>query len=135
MNGVPQKFKNWYKPSFGTLRTNGINRIFDLAVCKERQISCLPNQRCDIRGVLLRCPDRHLLKSTMRPGILFLLVSLAALAGCAEVQFHEKERLNDRIMSFDDDAAGAEMRQHMVTPREGAIGGFSSVGAGGCSCK
>ena len=71
----------------------------------------------------------------MRMGTLFLLASLVALEGCAEVQFHEKERLNDRIMSFDDDAAGAEMRQHMITPREAAIGGFSSVGAGGCSCK
>jgi hypothetical protein len=71
----------------------------------------------------------------MRPGILFLLVSMAVLEGCADVPFNEKDRLNDRIMSFDDDSAGTEMRQHMITPREGAIGGFSNVGAGGCSCK
>jgi hypothetical protein len=71
----------------------------------------------------------------MRPGILVLLVSMAVLEGCADVRFNEKERLNDRIMSFDDDSAAAEMRQHMITPREGTIGGFSSVGAGGCSCK
>lgn len=55
--------------------------------------------------------------------------------GCAEVAFHEKERLNDRIMSFDDDPAADSMRQHMITPREGAIGGYSTVGAGGCACK
>ena len=64
-----------------------------------------------------------------------VLIAVVALAACTPVAFHEKERLNDRIMMLDGDAAGAEIRQHMLAPREGAIGGFSSVGAGGCSCK
>jgi hypothetical protein len=64
-----------------------------------------------------------------------VIVCLVLMTGCAPVQFHEKERLNDRIMSFDADPFHAGMRQHMITPREGAIGGFAGVGAGGCSCK
>jgi len=71
----------------------------------------------------------------MRRRSLLTLALLAALAACAEVPFNEKERLNDRIMAFDEDAAGAEMRQNMITPREGALGGFSGAGAGGCSCR
>ena len=67
--------------------------------------------------------------------IYFLMVLLMGSMGCASVQFHEKEFLNDRIMSLNPDPVGTEMRGHMISPREGAIGGFSSVGAGGCSCK
>lgn len=60
---------------------------------------------------------------------------LLFMTGCPHVPFHEKELLADRIMIFDYDGVGAEMHGRMITPREGAIGGMSSVGAGGCSCK
>ena len=66
---------------------------------------------------------------------LVTIICLTVIAACTGVQFHEKALLNDRIMSFDDDNTAAAMRQHMITPREGAVGGFSSTGAGGCSCK
>ena len=62
-------------------------------------------------------------------------IIILMLSGCNTVQFHEKEQLNDRLLQFDSDSLSAVMRQHMITPREGAIGGFSPVGAGGCSCK
>lgn len=57
------------------------------------------------------------------------------ISACDTVAFYEKERLNDPAMQFDPDPLYSQMRQHMLTPREGAIGGFSSIGAGGCSCK
>src|SRR5438132_1524534 len=57
---------------------------------------------------------------------LLLIMTIAALAGqgCTHVRFNEKERLADRTMIFDYDPLGAEMRGHILTPREGAIGGF-----------
>jgi uncharacterized protein DUF4266 len=70
---------------------------------------------------------------------LALALSLAALAlsgaACTHVRFNQKERLADRTMMFDYDSTGAELRAHVLTPREGAVGGFTgSVGAGGCGC-
>ena len=70
--------------------------------------------------------------------IFILFATLGALAfasGCTHVRFNEKERLADRTMIFDHDFVGAEMQGHILTPREGAIGGFYSVGAGGCGCN
>jgi hypothetical protein len=65
-----------------------------------------------------------------------LLLVWVCLAGCTHVRFNEKERLADRIMMFDADPIGAEMRGHALTPREGAIGGFTgALGAGGCGCN
>lgn len=63
------------------------------------------------------------------------LLCLAAIAGCRRVPFNERERLSDRIVSFDGDPLGDEMRGHIESPREGALGGFSAVGAGGCGCN
>ena len=65
-----------------------------------------------------------------------ILMVLATLIGaCNTVEFYEKERLNDRLLVFDADPLASQMRQHMLTPREGSIGGFSSIGVGGCACK
>ena len=56
-------------------------------------------------------------------------------SSCTHVKFNERERLADRIMMFDANPLYAEMRGHVITPREAAIGGFSAIGAGGCGCN
>ena len=67
---------------------------------------------------------------------LFVILSLIVFSSaCAPVHFHQKGRLSDPIMRFDVDPLAAELHGHMITPREGAIGGFNAVNAGGCSCK
>jgi hypothetical protein len=67
--------------------------------------------------------------------ILMPLILIGVFSGCTSVRFNEKEQLGDRIMQFDFDHLGAEMQGHILTPREGAIGGFYAVGAGGCGCN
>lgn len=57
------------------------------------------------------------------------------LIGCTPVRANQKQRLVDPIMAFDHDHVQTEMLGHILTPREGAIGGFSSAGAGGCGCN
>jgi Domain of unknown function (DUF4266) len=66
------------------------------------------------------------------------MIAIAAvfpLIGCTQVRANQKQRLSDRIMVFDHDHVQTEMLGHIVTPREGAIGGFSAAGAGGCGCN
>jgi len=64
------------------------------------------------------------------------LVVLSVLsAGCTPVRTNQKQRLADPIMVFDSDAVHTEMMGHILTPREGAVGGFSAAGAGGCGCN
>jgi len=65
-------------------------------------------------------------------GLIFLSLIFTA---CTHVKFNERERLADRIMMLDANPLYAEMRGHMITPREAAIGGFSAIGAGGCGCN
>jgi Domain of unknown function (DUF4266) len=66
-----------------------------------------------------------------------LLLGVVALAasGCQRVRFNQKQRLAEPAMRFDRDHLGADLEGHILAPREGAIGGFSSVGAGGCGCN
>lgn len=64
-----------------------------------------------------------------------LFISVFCSLACTPVLFNQKERLNDRIMNVQADPYGIEMRAHMILPREGSLGGFSTVGGGGCSCK
>ncbi len=73
------------------------------------------------------------------PRIGFLAAATILLAtlgsGCANVRFNEMERLGDRTMIFDYDALARDLHAHVLTPREGSVGGFSSIGAGGCGCN
>lgn len=70
-----------------------------------------------------------------------ILAWIAAIAvvlpasGCTPVRANQKQRLADPIMVFDHDHVQTEMLGHILTPREGAIGGFSAAGAGGCGCN
>jgi hypothetical protein len=67
--------------------------------------------------------------------LLLLLGVGVAVVGCTPVRANQKQRLADPIMVFDHDHVHTEMMGHILTPREGAIGGFSAAGAGGCGCN
>lgn len=73
----------------------------------------------------------------LRSRLLLLLLFGAGVAvvGCTPVRANQKQRLADPIMVFDHDHVHTEMMGHILTPREGAIGGFSAAGAGGCGCN
>ncbi len=55
--------------------------------------------------------------------------------GCTAVSITEQQRFADRTMVFDADGVDAELRAHVVSPREASIGGFTAIGAGGCGCN
>ncbi len=65
---------------------------------------------------------------------LALVLWVGGSTSCRNVRFYERERLSDRTMGFELDPLQAELREHVLTPREAAMGGFSSAGAGGCGC-
>lgn len=67
--------------------------------------------------------------------VVLLLGAGVATVGCTPVRANQKQRLADPIMVFDHDHVHTEMMGHILTPREGAIGGFSAAGAGGCGCN
>lgn len=54
--------------------------------------------------------------------------------GCAAAQVYQRERLADRIMSFDADAKAQARRMKALEAREGSTGGGGGAG-GGCACK
>ncbi len=71
---------------------------------------------------------RHLLAAAA-------LLALAALAtGCSAVAAYQRERLTDRIMSFQTDAKEAARRTKALEAREGSTGGNGGAG-GGCACN
>ncbi len=64
-----------------------------------------------------------------------LLALLALGSGCASsVRAYQRERLTDRIMSFQADAKGTARRMKTFESREGSTGGSSGAG-GGCACN
>ncbi len=65
-----------------------------------------------------------------------LLSLLLAATGCATapVAAYQRERLADRIMSFDADGAENARRMKSFEAREGSTGGIGGAG-GGCACK
>jgi Domain of unknown function (DUF4266) len=67
-----------------------------------------------------------------------IAAALAALSGCSAqkwaVKPNEREYLADRIMRFDSDPQAEAAEQHILTNREGAMGGGGTAG-GGCGCN
>jgi len=71
-----------------------------------------------------------------------LLLGLTALAvavvatGCGHVgvKAHQRELLADRIMKMDGNAQEQAADEHILSNREGAIGGAGTSG-GGCGCN
>lgn len=67
-----------------------------------------------------------------RLGIILIILGLS---GCTTVRFNQQKRLAEPVMNFDADSLTSELRAHVLTPREAAIGGFTARGAGGCGCN
>ena len=68
---------------------------------------------------------------------LVLAATLAALlgaTGCAHVPAYQRERLADRIMSFNAQAKEDVRLMKSFDAREGSTGGTGGAG-GGCACK
>lgn len=64
-----------------------------------------------------------------------LLAALAAgAAGCSAVQAYQREKLTDRIMTFDADAKTDARLTKSLEAREGSTGGNGGAG-GGCACN
>lgn len=76
----------------------------------------------------------------LRPAAARVLAALAAvaglalLAGCATVRPYERERLADRIMSFQAEAKRDARLTKALDAREGSTGGIGGAG-GGCACN
>jgi hypothetical protein len=70
--------------------------------------------------------------------VALVLCALLAAAGCARVQPwvkpYERERLADRVMSWDRDPISSGYLDHVHENREGARGGTGGAG-GGCGCN
>jgi len=64
----------------------------------------------------------------------FFTVCLLGAAGCAAVQPYERGALAKKKMQMDPDAEATTLEQHVYEYREGASGGYGSVG-GGCGCN
>ena len=73
------------------------------------------------------------------------LVAILALAGAAlagggcsvskwTVRPHQRELLADRIMQLDAEAQERAAEEHILSNREGAVGGSGTSG-GGCGCN
>lgn len=65
--------------------------------------------------------------------ICFLAVA-QGLFGCAAVAPWERGLLAKKRMTMDPDPQSAALEQHVFEYREGASGGYGSVG-GGCGCN
>jgi hypothetical protein len=67
-----------------------------------------------------------------------LLAALVATGGCSvskwTVKPHQRELLADRIMQLDAEAQERSAEEHVLSNREGAIGGTGTSG-GGCGCN
>lgn len=71
------------------------------------------------------------------PTVLFpaLLLPALVLPGCVATDVHERERLQDPCMQFDQDASWVFLRNKTEAAREGSFGGFGAAAAGGCACQ
>jgi hypothetical protein len=58
----------------------------------------------------------------------------ASACGHQPVKAHQREWLADRIMSLDGNPQERAADQHILSNREGAIGGTGTAG-GGCGCN
>lgn len=70
-----------------------------------------------------------------RAAILALLgLAPAGLASCSTTKPYQRETLARPEMAPDGDADREALRHHVLSTREGAVGGFGG-GGGGCGCN
>lgn len=77
------------------------------------------------------------LPSCFRIALALMLGVLAAGCGSSRgwlVKPHQRELLADRIMRLDVNAQEKAADQHVLSTREGALGGYGTSG-GGCGCN
>ena len=75
----------------------------------------------------------------MRSALFFrvcVAIALLGAAGCRHVgvRAHQRELLADRIMLLDGNAQERAADEHILSNREGAVGGTGTSG-GGCGCN
>jgi hypothetical protein len=63
-----------------------------------------------------------------------LVVACALAAGCATTKPWQRADLARPAMAVDGDADATPLRAHVLSTREGAVGGFGG-GGGGCGCN
>jgi Domain of unknown function (DUF4266) len=63
-----------------------------------------------------------------------LIVGVASVSGCANVQPFERGHLAAPEMQFDADPGAVRLAQHLFNSKEAASGGYSA-GGGGCGCN
>jgi hypothetical protein len=80
-----------------------------------------------------RANTRHAVCDVAGMRILLALFLLAS-AGCGSVDFTERRRLADPIMSLDEGPAETHLMQKTYYSREGSAGGIGSSAGGGCGC-
>ena len=68
--------------------------------------------------------------------MVLLLASAGLVGGCGHigVKAHQRELLADRIMRLDGEPQERAADEHILSNREGAIGGTGTAG-GGCGCN
>ncbi len=72
-------------------------------------------------------------KKMMRFGIVVVTMAVAASA-CHTTKAWKRATLAKPIMLPDGDASREALRHHVLSTREGAVGGFGG-GGGGCGCN
>ena len=65
---------------------------------------------------------------------LFSVVVLAAMGGCVTVRPEQREVLADPAMTFGSGGDAEAHEEHVLSNREGSIGGGATSG-GGCGCN
>ena len=82
----------------------------------------------------------HVMSSprVFRPAAARLLLAVAvlspALVSCRSVEFYERERLGDAVMSLEENAAETHFHQKVFYSMEGSAGGIGTSAGGGCGC-
>lgn len=65
---------------------------------------------------------------------MMVVSSLALASGCARTKPYQRGTLAKPEMAPDGDADREALRHHVLSTREGAVGGFGG-GGGGCGCN
>ena len=55
-------------------------------------------------------------------------------ASCRSVEFYERERLGDTVMSLEENPAQNHFHQKVLYSMEGSAGGIGTTAGGGCGC-
>lgn len=67
--------------------------------------------------------------------VFLALLVLLVVSGCTAVRFNQKARLGETPMRFDTAPLRGASMGKILSSREGAVGGFSGSGVGGCGCN